>query len=375
MSTLTDGRLGNFTRAEQGVVGFVTGLVLLLLFGLVTGGLGPTYFLYLLGLVGMYVLLSFGLNVQWGYTGLINFSVAAFWGIGMYSVALLASPQSPLGLALGPGVALVGAVVVSAAVAVVIGVPTLRLRADYLAIASLGLAEIIRLLIQNQEGVTAGTRGVTIPRLLPGLVAFLDGVFAPDAGTFPYRALVNLGLVAVGVLVVYLLLRRVQRSPWGRVLRTIRSDEDLASALGKDTFSFKMQAFVIGSVLMALSGFFYAYQNLYVAPGQLEPIVTFYVWIAVILGGTGSNRGAILGGLVIVTIREGSRFLNDAGLLLVDAAAFRLLLIGVLIVLVVRYRPEGILPPRRELVWPGARDAERAPSGQAAADGGDGGDA
>jgi branched-chain amino acid transport system permease protein len=137
------------------------------------------------------------------------------------------------------------------------------------------------------------------------------------------------------------------------VLRTIRSDEDLAEALGKNTYWYKMQAFVFGSLVMALAGVFFAHLNRFVAPGTLDPLTTFYVWVAVMLGGSGSNRGALLGGFVIVAIREGTRFLNDFGAVPFDPAPARLLIIGVIIVLVMRFRPQGILPPQRELIWPG----------------------
>lgn len=371
-------RIGGFydslDAVDQRVLWGVIGFALLLVVTTVTGVMQLGFVLPTLALTGMWVLLALGLNVQWGYAGLINFSVAAFWGIGMYSVALLATPESPIGLSLGPGVAFIVAIVSSALVAVIIGIPTLRLRADYLAIASLGLAEIIRLLVKNQEGITAGTQGVSIQPLLPEAVTVIeraigafDSVFAWDAVAFPYRGLTDLLLVSVAVLVVYLLLRRMHRSPWGRVLRTVRADEELAEALGKNAYALKMQAFVLGSVLMGIAGFFYAYQFLYVSPSELEPINTFYVWVAVILGGTGSNRGAVLGGLTIVLVREGPRFVNDAGLLPVDPAAFRLLLVGLLIVLIVRFRSEGLLPPRAELIWPAARET----NSDGAVDGGD----
>ncbi|MFB9825351.1 branched-chain amino acid ABC transporter permease [Halobaculum roseum] len=418
------GWFAGLTRAERGVTGFVVVLAALLLFGLVTGGLAPTYFLYLVGLVGMYVLLSFGLNVQWGYTGLINFSVAAFFGIGAYGTALLTAGNSPVGadgwrfslagveLVWVSGARLYGllpltvlglllAVALAAAVAVAIGVPTLRLRADYLAIASLGLAEVVRLLFLNQRGVTNGSAGLrglpgffdgwpvlgTLPQTLPGvrvheLAVGLPGVFTTRLLGFTlgapfWQALLNVALVLAMVAAVYAVLRRVHRSPWGRVLATIRSDEDLAEALGKDTYAFKMQSFVLGSVIMALAGVFYAHLNLFVSPGDLAPINTFYVWIAVILGGSGSNRGAIFGGFVVIAIREGTRFLGEVlpasfpvDLPLVTStyatvvnnfASTRLLAVGVLIILVMRFRPQGVLPPQRELIWPSSVAASAGP--------------
>ncbi|WP_254832920.1 branched-chain amino acid ABC transporter permease [Haloglomus salinum] len=367
MSVLSDpkGYWADLTRAEQGVLAFVLGFALLLLLGLLTGGIGPSYFLFLVGLAGMYALLSFGLNAQWGYSGLINFSVAAFFGIGAYGTALASASSSPLAGGIPPIVGLFVALALAGILALCIGIPTLRLRADYLAIASIGLAEVVRIIILNEGWLTNGSAGVrgipgffegwpvleTFPETMPGvIVSFLPG---PDIvlGTPFWRALLNVALVLTLVGICYLVLRRVHRSPWGRVLRTIRSDEDAARALGKNTYSYKMQAFVLGSLIMALAGVFYAHLNLYVGPGDLNPITTFYVWVAVILGGSGSNRGALFGGFVIVAIQQGTRFLNEFAWIPVDVAPLRLLLIGVLIVLLMRFRPQGVLPPQRELIW------------------------
>ena len=358
------------TTAERGVSGFVVGFVLLLLVGLFTGRLAPAYFLFLVGLSGMYALLSLGLNVQWGYTGLINFSVAAFFGIGAYGTALASASSSPVAGNLLPVVGVFVALVLAAVLAVLIGIPTLRLRADYLAIASIGLAEVVRIVVLNEAQWTNGSAGVrgiptffdgwpvlaTLPQDMPGIaITFVPGQRIVLGVPF-WNALSNVVVVAAFIAVSYTVLRRVHRSPWGRVLRTIRSDEDLARALGKNTYAYKMQAFVLGSLVMALAGVFYAHLNLFVAPGDLDPITTFYVWVAVMLGGSGSNRGALFGGFVIVAIREGTRFLNSFGWIPFDVAPLRLLLIGVIIVLLMRFRPEGVLPPQRELIWPGAVD-------------------
>ncbi|WP_123539060.1 branched-chain amino acid ABC transporter permease [Halosimplex salinum] len=396
MSAVTRARAhwADLTRAERGVTWFVVGFAALLLFGLLSGALAPTYFLYLVGIAGMYALLSFGLNSQWGFTGLINFSVAAFFGVGAYGTALMTAEGSPLAGGFNPLIGLVVALVLAAVLALLIGIPTLRLRADYLAIASLGLAEVVRTIVKNEGQWTNGTAGIrgipsffegwpvlaTFPESMPGLEIVvspgwrttftvpvvdvgLEFVIPSSTlllGTSFWRALLNVALVLAFVGLSYALLRRVHRSPWGRVLRTIRSDEDLARALGKHTYSFKMQSFVLGSLLMALAGVFYAHLNLFVSPGDLDPITTFYVWVAVILGGSGSNRGALFGGVVIVSIREGTRFLNEFAWIPVDVAPLRFLMIGVLIVLLMRFRPQGVLPPQRELIWPTAVD--KAPS-------------
>ncbi|MBX0324673.1 branched-chain amino acid ABC transporter permease [Halomicroarcula sp. F13] len=368
MRVLSDpkGYWADLTRSEQGVVAFIVAFAGLLLVGLLTGALAPTYFLYLVGLAGMYALLSFGLNSQWGFTGLINFSVAAFFGIGAYGTALMSASSSPIAGDLLPIVGLVVALVVAALLALAIGIPTLRLRADYLAIASLGLAEVVRLVVLNERQFTNGSAGVRgippffegfpvladLPQMMPGLaIRPLPGTTIVLETPF-WGALLNVVVVLGFVGVSYAVLRRAHRSPWGRVLRTIRSDEDLARALGKNTYGFKMQSFVLGSLIMALAGVFYAHLNLFVSPGDLDPVTTFYVWVAVILGGSGSNRGALFGGFVIVGIREGTRFLNEFAWIPIDVAPLRLLLIGVLIVVLMRYRPQGVLPPQRELIWP-----------------------
>ncbi|TKX86935.1 branched-chain amino acid ABC transporter permease [Halorubrum sp. SS5] len=376
MSRLDDARaaVAGLGRPERWVLGVSAAFALALFVALLTGGLGPTYFLFLVGLAGMYALLSFGLNAQWGFTGLINFSVAAFFGIGAYGTALMTADGSPIAGGFSPLVGLAVALFVALVLALLIGIPTLRLRADYLAIASLGLAEVVRLVVLNERWLTNGSAGVrgipgffagwpvlsTFPEAMPGLrlevvpgsPVFLETAF--------WQASLNVLLVLAFAGATYFVLRRAHRSPWGRVLRTIRSDEDLARALGKNTYSFKMQSFVLGSLIMALAGVFYTHLNLYVGPGDLDPITTFYAWVAVILGGSGSNRGALFGGIVIVAIREGTRFLNDVALP-VDPAPLRLLLIGVVIIAVMRYRPQGVLPPQRELIWPSAVDGGGRP--------------
>jgi len=338
-----------------------------LVVALLSGVLGASYFLFLFGLAGMYALLSLGLNSQWGFSGLINFSVAAFFGLGAYGAALMTGSNSPIAGGFDPIFGLLVAVVLAAVVAVAIGIPTLRLRADYLAIATLGLAEVIRMFLQNESQWTNGSAGIrgipsffenwpilgTLPQQMPD-VSINTGIAILTLGSNFWRQLLNVSLLLALLGAVFFVLQRAHRSPWGRVLRTIRSDEDLARGLGKNTFSYKMQAFVLGSVIMAVAGVFYAHLNLFVNPGDLDPITTFYVWVAVILGGSGSNRGALLGGFVVVAIREGSRFLNDFAWFPIDGAPLRLLLIGLLIVLVMRFRPQGVLPPQRELIWPNA---------------------
>jgi len=335
---------------EERIAVRVVGVAAIALVGVtVAGVLDLEYLLYLLSLSGTYVLLSMGLNVQWGYTGLINFSVAAFFGVGAYGVALATSSASPVSGDLSPGTGLVAGLVFAGLLAVLIGVPALSLDDDYLAIATLGLAEVVRLVLLTETQWTNGSTGLYgIPRLYanwPVLGEVSGGVAASAT---------NLAVVLVAIGVVWLLLRRVHRSPWGRVQRLVRTDEDLAAALGKNTYRLRLQSFVIGSLVMALAGALYASAIVFVDPSLLSPVQTFYVWIAVIIGGTGSDRGAMLGGALVIAIVEGTRELGTV--VDISTGPLRLFLIGTLILLVIRLRPQGVLPPRRELIWPGTEE-------------------
>ena len=399
MAPLSDprGYWHSLTREEKGIAAFLVAALVFLLVAMPADVLNPTYFLFLFGLGGMFGLMSLGLNVQWGYTGLINFSVAAFFGLGAYGAAIMTASNSPIAGGYNPIFGLVLGLVLTAIVAVAIGIPTLRLRDDYLAIATLGLAEVVRKIIQNEGQWTAGTQGLrgiprffegwpvlsTLPETFPGLRVEAIPGRSVYLGTPFWRELLNVSLVLTFMTAAYLVLRRAHRSPWGRVLRTIRSDEDLAKALGKNTYLFKMQSFVLGALVMALAGVFFAHLQLFVNPGNHDPTTTFYVWVAVMLGGAGSNRGALFGGFVVVAIREGPRFVNEIPpaflrefppqflrdtdyvgdellfelpSIAIDPGPLRLLVVGLLIILVMQFRPQGILPPQRELIWPESVD-------------------
>lgn len=303
----------------------------------------PAFLVNVLTFAVIYMLLSLGLNLQWGFTGLFNISVAAFWGIGAYTAALVTQPPSAptafglnlpylwvdvLGVPLPLAPAVLLAALVSGAVALLIAIPTLRLRDDYLAIATLGLAEVIRLVLTNEEWLTMGARGLSVQNPLLGL---------------DYANLSLLGVALVALAVTYWLLERGVRSPWGRVLRAIREDETVAQSAGKDTFSFKTQSFVLGSMVMGVAGTITALQLNFLVPGQFGPRWSFYIYIAVILGGSGTNRGALLGGLLLAALLEVPRFLQDFVPFEAVVTNLRLLVIGLLVILVMTYRPWGLL--------------------------------
>ncbi len=281
-------------------------------------------------LVGVRALLTLGLNVQWGLTGLVNLGAVAFFGVGAYTSALLAVGGAPLAFAWPAAVALAAAA--GAGVATV----SLRLREDYLAIVTLGFGEVLRLFLLNEAWLTRGANGVTaIPRPLHGWFA----------GNYDLFYLV---LVLTAVALVYAALERLRRSPFGRVLRAIREDEIVAAVAGKPVFRFKVQAFALGAAVAGLAGILFAHYLAYVEPNMFLPQESLFVWLALILGGSGNNRGALLGSVVLLGLLEGSRFAKDVIPFLtgVRLAAAQQILVGVVLVVLMIRRPEGLLPEK-----------------------------
>ncbi|MCB1478031.1 MAG: branched-chain amino acid ABC transporter permease [Tepidamorphaceae bacterium] len=276
----------------------------------------------------VYLLMGLGLNLHYGFTGLINFGHVGFFAIGAYASCLLtlAGYPMPLGFAL--------ALLLPALAAIPIGYLSLRLRSDYLAIVTLGFSEVVRLAIINEKWLTNGVQGV------PGIPDVAQGFGLPVSGSV--AALIVLLIAnALAIALVY----RLTRSPFGRAIQAIRDDEEAVRALGKDPGSFKIRVFMIGASLAGLAGAIYGHYITYITPEQFLPLVTFYVWVAIILGGAGKVSGTIVGTLALMTFLEGSRFLRDLlpGVSEVEMASVRLFVIGLALILLVRFRPSGIM--------------------------------
>ena len=281
--------------------------------------------------VGIYALLALGLNVQWGFTGLVNLGHVGFFAMGAYSTALLTIHRAPFVL----GVTM--AILLSGCLGALVAMATLRLKEDFLTIVTLGFSEIFRLFLINEDWLTKGANGITgIPRPLRHL--FTRGY-----------DLFYLCLIGFVVLIVYLVLERIRISPYGRVLRAIREDEGVAAVAGKNVFRFKVQAFALGAAIAGLAGFLYAHYITYVSPDTFVPALTIYVWVALIAGGSGNNRGAILGAVVLMSFLEGTRFLKDFIPFLTDVrlAATREIMVGLFLIVLMFYKQEGILPEVR----------------------------
>ena len=298
-----------------------------------------SYLVFFLIVVTILGILTLGLNLQWGSTGVFNAGVVGFYAIGGYAYAILTAPPRPelignLGLPWIVGI--IGALAVSAGVAILVGLATIKLRGDYLAIATFGIAVTIQLIALNWEGLTGGSLGLTsIPRPLSGMFT------TPLSYNLFYLA-----LTAGFCLLIYWALERVSRSPWGRALKAIREDEGAAIALGKNATSLRLQAFVLGSAVMGLSGALYVSFIGFISPFDFLPIITFQVWTMLIVGGSGNNKGALLGTLIVWGLWSASGTLISK---VVPAAyqtqggAIQAILIGLVLVLTLLFRPRGLI--------------------------------
>jgi len=298
-----------------------------------------SYGIFFLSIVLILGIVALGLNLQWGYTGLFNAGIAGFYAIGAYTHAIITTPPRPdlianMGLPWIAGI--VGAMAVTALAAWIIGLATIRLRGDYLAISTFGIAVTIQLVTLNFEALTGGSQGFTgIPRPLYGLFG----------SPFTFN-LFFFALLIVVVALVYWGLERILRAPWGRVLKAVREDETAAIALGKSAVSFRLQAFVIGSTLMGLAGALYVSFIGFVSPFDFLPIVTFQIWAMVIVGGSGNNKGALLGALTVWAIWASSGVAITKLVPPAHAAqggAIQVILIGLMLVLALLFRPRGLI--------------------------------
>ena len=309
----------------------------------------------------IYALAAIGLNVHFGYTGLLNFGQAAFLGVAAYGVAITVSVA---GLPFFPGVlvGLAGAVVL----ALLLGVPTLRLRADYLAIVTIAAAEIFRLVMRGASlrDLTGGSNGLSgFSTGFYSLNPLPPGRYGLGWLSFNSRdswvLLVGWTLIALSCLAVWLLMR----SPWGRVIRSIREDEDAVRSLGKNVYAYKMQALIIGGVLGSLGGFMLALGRASVQPDLYSTALTFFTYTVLILGGAARVLAPVVGAAIFwVVLSLTDNVLNQAiraGYVprsvmdTVQVGQVRFILVGVALMLLMIYRPQGIFGDRKELALDG----------------------
>tara|TARA_B100000745_G_scaffold133830_1_gene87403 strand:- start:133 stop:1071 length:939 start_codon:yes stop_codon:yes gene_type:complete len=293
-----------------------------------------------------YIISSLGLNIQYGFTGMFNVGIAGFFAVGAYTSAILTGPEYADTIFGGFQLPIIFgwlcAIVVSGLAGVLVGLVTLRLREDFLAISTFGIAICIQLVALNSESVTRGPNGLyAIPKPFS---RFLDSAFMSN--------LIFLIICIVTIVAIYYALERVVKSPWGRVLRSIREDEVAAEALGKNVFMYRLQAFVLGCGIMGLAGAMYANFVRFISPQDFLPIFTIQVYVMLIVGGKGNNLGAIVGAIVIWALWSASDSLINFIVTpdyQTQAAALRIIIVGMVLVLMLLFKPLGILPEKKHL--------------------------
>ncbi len=375
--------------------------------GLYTGILSTGivgYLVFLTISTGIFAIFGLGLNLQWGYTGLINFGHVAFMTVGAYTTILLALQGVPIFFA-----AIAGAII-AVVVGLAVGLSTLRLREDYLAIVTIGVSELLRLIALNEEWLTRGAYGLqgyplplgnfnpswfskgTMILILSAIAVFavwqlrsgiqreyearklksnitrlpldlgLWGLIAVIFGgllylnsvisilDYDYKSGLML-LILITLTLCYTIVETLGRSPWGRVLKAIREDEQVPRALGKDVFWYKLQSFMLGGAIAGISGAFYAWQLTAIYPSNFQPLISFYAWTIVILGGAGNNAGILLGAVIFWAYNSLTRFVLPELGWIDDTriGAFRLLVIGLILMILMVTRPQGILGKKEEL--------------------------
>lgn len=283
------------------------------------------YVLDTLVYIGIFAILAISLNLEFGYTRLMNFGKVAFFATGAYTSALLSMTGASFieGMAAG--------MLISALLGLLVALPTLRLRADYLAIVTIAFGEILRLFFLNEVWFTNGPMGIR------GIPQPLYSVFDNDYMLF-YVLLVYTTLI-----ICYLFAERIVNSPFGRVLKAIRDDEEAVQAFGKNTYMFKIKIFIIGSSMASVSGSLFAHYLAFISPDMFYPTVTFSVWTMMVIGGSANNLGVIAGAVLVQVFERGTRFLKDFVVLPIEPSNLRVILIGLLLILFLLYRPDGII--------------------------------
>ncbi len=292
-----------------------------------------------------FVVFATGLQLNVGFTGIQNFGQVGFMAIGAYTMAILTVEES-WNFWLSLPVAIAAAI----AFGLIIGLPSLRLRADYFAIVTIAAAEAIRIVALNARELTNGAQGIFgFDDSWNSVSESIEG-FIVDLGWTDVPAQFPLLLVAWGLAILLMFsFSRVQRTPWGRVLRAVREDEDAARALGKNAFSYKLQSLALAATTGALAGFLLAINLKFVVPDEFQPLITFTGYAILILGGLANYWGIAVGSIILWSVLEGLRFL-DLDLSETKIAALRFILLGLVLILLMAFRPQGIFGNRKEMV-------------------------
>jgi branched-chain amino acid transport system permease protein len=278
--------------------------------------------IYMMAITSISFILAISLDLQVGNCGIVNFGQVVFLVVGAYATAIA--------IAGGAGVvtAALIAVLCGALFGILMSLSVRNMSGTYWGILSLSMAEIVRIVALNEQWLTGGANGISVLISVPGL---------------PW-------IIAASAVAVFALVRLIMASPFGRTIRLIREGDRLPLSLGKNVLLFKMETMTIGGAIGGLAGAYYALMQRYMSPDDAKPIETFVIWAMVVVGGRGNVWGIVLGTIVIQAFYSGTRFLT--GLFGIEAdtmAALRLVVIGLLIMVVTMFRPQGLLPERRRI--------------------------
>lgn len=281
---------------------------------------------------GVYAIMALGMNVIWGMAGMINLGLVGFFAVGAYTSGLLTLKA---GWPIFAGVA--AGACVAAAVGVAVALITVRLRGDYLAIVTLGFAETMRVVMSNELWIANGTDGLS----------GIPGPFRQSLGPHLFN-LQFLVIVVAATAILFFLFERLAHAPFGRVLRSIREDEQVVQVAGKNVVMFKVKAFAVGTAALGLAGALYGHFTSFIAPDLFAPLLTLYVKLSLLAGGLGNNVGAIVGAVLVVFFLESTRFVIPyiPEISAVQGAALREILIAVALLLILRVRARGLVPEK-----------------------------
>ncbi len=280
------------------------------------------YQVHIVNMAGIYILMSFGLNLAMGYAGQFNLAIGALWGVGAYTAAIL---NTRLGVPFWLN--LPAAMITTGLIGALVGLPSLKVRSHYLAIVTIGLGEVINIILVNEAWITGGADG--IPRIQ------MPSFFGIPIDTDERFYYIILAFVIIG----YLLMRQILKHRIGRSFRAVRDDYQAAKAMGINTAYYQILAFVISSIYAGVAGVLFAHLNTYISPDIFEFKSTLFIMTLTMVGGMGSITGSIVGGLTLPILQEWLRVIAD----------WQLVVYGIAIIIVVLFIPGGVIELTRRL--------------------------
>jgi len=291
-----------------------------------------------ISLAAIYAISTLGYNLQFGQTGMVNLGYVAYFAVGAYTSVILTIPHPGphaaymFGFGLPMWVGFIGAPIAAAIFAYLVGLPTLRLGIDYFVVVTFAVGEVLRYVLSNEAWLTNGLTGFHS----------LAQPFRESFGPLVYEYFFA-GLMIIILVATYLFVNRICRSPFGRALKSIRENESVCLSLGKKASSYKMKSFMIGGAIAGLAGSLYVRFITLARPEIFIPAITFTALLSMMIGGKGNNKGAVLGTFIFIFAVELTRFFQISAAYAIRISPLRTLAMGIMLILILRYLPQGII--------------------------------